>query len=132
MNSILASALRKKQNIIESGKTIYDPIAMGDHEYWLTSSEFTELLNHELRGNCSLNGLPLRTRSKRMKELVCATLGYPVPTVFAKAQPRFTGQMFDTYGQKANNLQVWNEELYPERRYVLIKLSESDVIECVK
>jgi hypothetical protein len=40
--------------------------------------------------------------------------------------------MFDTYGQKANNLQIWNEGLSPARRYVLIGISDSDLITGVK
>jgi len=40
--------------------------------------------------------------------------------------------MFDTYVQKSNNLQVWNEKLSASRRYVLIRVSDSDVITRVK
>jgi hypothetical protein len=67
-----------------------------------------------------------------VKTAVCKALGYPVPKSFAKTQPRFPGQMFDTYTQKSNNLQVWNEELTPARRYVIIRISNDDVIERVK
>jgi hypothetical protein len=40
--------------------------------------------------------------------------------------------MFDIYTQKSNNLQIWNEELAPTRRYVIIRISANDVIERVK
>ena len=40
--------------------------------------------------------------------------------------------MFDTYSQKSNNLQVWNEELAPTRRYVIIRISGRHVIDRVK
>jgi len=40
--------------------------------------------------------------------------------------------MFDTYVQKSNNLQVWNEELSVTRRYVLVRVSNADVIARVK
>ena len=40
--------------------------------------------------------------------------------------------MFDTYVQKSNNLQVWNEELSATRRYVIIRVSEDDLITRVK
>src|SRR5690606_6578278 len=82
--------------------------------------------------NLSLAGLPLRTRSKVVKTRVCEVLGYPVPASFQKTQPRFPGQLFDTYTQKSNNLQVWNEELSPTRRYVIIRVSDADVIARVK
>jgi hypothetical protein len=85
------------------------------------------LLNRELQG-ISLRGLALRTRSKFVKERVCHALGYPVPRSFEKAQPRFPGQDFDTYVQKSNNLQIWNEEVSPTRRYVLIGVSDQDII----
>lgn len=40
--------------------------------------------------------------------------------------------MFDTYVQKSNNLQVWNEELSPTRRYVIIRVNAEDTITRVK
>jgi hypothetical protein len=79
-----------------------------------------------------LAGLPIRTRSKIVKERICQVLGYPVPKSFQKTQPRFSGQDFDTYVQKSNNLQIWNEELSPTRRYVLIRVSEDNIISKVR
>ena len=40
--------------------------------------------------------------------------------------------MFDTYAQKSNNLQVWNEELSPTCRYVILHLDNDDQISRVK
>lgn len=116
-----AKALRK------SGLTIYDEIEIGDPTLWIPSPELEELLHKELQG-VSLAGLALRTRSKVTKEHICKTLGYPVPASFKKRQPRFVGQQFDTYVQKSNNLQVWNEELSPTRRYVIIRIDDGGVI----
>lgn len=76
----------------------------------------------------SLAGLPLRTRSKVVKTAVCEALGYPVPSSFKKTQPRFFGQQLDTYAQKALNLQIWNEELSPTRRYAIIQVLEDDSV----
>ena len=111
------------ESLRKSGLTIYDPIEIGDRDLWIPTPILEALLDAELRG-ISLIGLPLRTRSKVVKEHVCRALGYPVPSSFKKSKPRFPGQLFDTYVQKANNLQVWNEELSPARRYVLIRVSE--------
>ena len=119
------------REIARSGLSIYDPIEIGDPLFWIPAPELQELLNRGLQG-ISLAGLPLRTRSKVVKTAVCKALGYPVPSSFAKTQPRFPGQMFDTYTQKSNNLQVWNEELSPTRRYVIIRISADDVVERVK
>lgn len=117
--------------IRESGKNIYDPLGPEDESLWLSNLRLEQVLNESLRG-MSLHGLPLRTRSKTVKEAVCKALGYPVPSSFKKTQPRFPGQNFDTYIQKANNLQVWNEELDASRRYVLIRVSTDDVVERIK
>lgn len=117
--------------IARSGLTIYDPIEIGDPELWIPTPELQALLDRGLRG-ISLAKLPLRTRSKIVKENVCRILGYPVPPSFKRTKPRFPGQAFDTYAQKSNNLQVWNEELAPARRYVIIRVSADDVITRVK
>lgn len=117
--------------IARSGLTIYDSIEVGNPNLWIPTPELEALLDTGLRG-ISLSGLPLRTRSKILKEHVCRVLGYPIPTSFRKTQPRFPGQIFDTYVQKSNNLQVWNEELAPFRRYVIIRISDDGRIVRVK
>jgi hypothetical protein len=126
-----SSANEKIKNIESSGLSIYDAIETGDNDTWLLSEELSETLNAKLIGE-SFDGLAIRTRSKIAKQLVCKALGYPIPKSFKKTQPRFTGQNFDTYVQKANNLQIWNEELSVERRYVLIRTDENDVVTKVK
>jgi hypothetical protein len=113
------------------GLTIYDPIEIGDRRLWIPAPELQALLDEGLRG-LSLTGLPLRTRSKVVKQRVCQILGYPVPEKFKRTKPRFTGQCFDTYVQKSNNLQVWNEELAPTRRYVLIRVPSENIVTRVK
>jgi hypothetical protein len=117
--------------IAASGLSIYEQIEVGDPKLWIPTPELEKILNEGLCGT-SLDGLALRTRSKVVKELVCKSLGYPIPSNFKKTQPRFVGQAFDTYVQKSNNLQVWNEELSPTRRYVIIRVSDSDLITRVK
>lgn len=117
--------------IKDSGLTIYDAIEIGNPDLWIPTPELEHLLDTAMQG-LSLAGLPLRTRSKVVKEHVCRTLGYPVPTSFKKTQPRFQGQFFDVYVQKSNNLQVWNEELAPSRRYVIIRLNDEDIVVKVK
>lgn len=131
MKPIVERALLKKENIQKAGFTIYEPIKTGDKGFWFTSEELMAILDQELKG-VSLAALPLRTRSKVVKTVVCKALGYPVPEGFKRVQPRFKGQNFDIYIQKSNNLQIWNEELDPKRRYVLIRVSKDDVITKVK
>lgn len=116
-----------KQAISASGKDIYDPIEIGHPELWIPPHHIETLLNEGMSG-LSLAGLPLRTRSKVVKTAVCNALGYPVPRSFKKTQPRFFGQQLDTYAQKALNLQIWNEELSPTRRYAIIQVLEDDTV----
>lgn len=127
----LNSGLIKVNNIKQRNMSVYDHIDIGDSKYWLTSNELTAVLNAKLVG-LSFAGLPIRTRSKRVKEKIAEALGYIVPKTFIKCQPRFTGQLFDTYVQKSNNLQIWNEELDVERRYVIIQTNELDEITVIK
>jgi hypothetical protein len=110
---------------------IYTPIEVGDASFWIPTIDLENLLNQNLIG-LNLNGLALRTRSKTVKAAVCKALGYPTPKSFKKTQPRFFGQQLDIYTQKSNNLQVWNEELSPTRRYAIIRISDQDIVLKVK
>lgn len=115
--------------IRKSGLTIYDSLA--EHPgLFIPNSDLEAILNTGLTGQ-RLNH-PLRTRSKVVKRLVCQSLGYPVPSTFSKSKPRFPGQNFDTYVQKANNLQIWNEDVSPSRRYVIVRLDCEDYITKVR
>ncbi len=131
MNTNYDQTSKYFQNIAENDLSIYNHIEIGDPNLWIPTPVLEKALNDGLNG-MSLQGLPLRTRSKVVKEEICRILGYPVPKSFKKTQPRFPGQMFDTYIQKSNNLQIWNEEISPTRRYVIIKVSFNDVIERIK
>lgn len=122
---------RYVEAIRQSELSIYDSIAVGDPQFWIPTPVLEQLLDEALSG-ISLAGLPLRTRSKVAKQHVCRALGYPVPRSFRKVQPRFPGQCFDTYVQKSNNLQIWNESLAPGRRYVIIGVGQDDVIAKVR
>lgn len=125
MQSVYAS------NIARSGISIYDPIRIGDLSLWIPTNDLEVLLTASLKG-VSLKGLPLRTRSKVIKSKVCEAMGYPVPSSFKKTQPRFPGQNLDIYTQKSRNLQIWNEEISPSRRYAIIAVDENDVVTTVK
>ena len=123
-------AARYVAAIRTSGFTIYDAVEVGSR-LWIPSSELEHLLDAGLSG-MDLAGLPLRTRSKRVKERVCEALGYPTPNAFGRKRPRFPGQQLDIYVQKSNNLQVWNEQLDAIRRYALVRVSGETVIARVK
>ena len=131
MNSYQKHFTQYIDNIKKSGLTIYDSIKVNDPDLWIPTLDLEELLDNKIKG-ISLAGLPLRTRSKIVKEEICQALGYPIPRSFKKVQPRFLGQLFDTYVQKSNNLQIWNEDLSLNRRYVLIRVNKYDEIIKVK
>lgn len=106
----------------QAGLTIYDPINRDD-------SHFYDIKVLEAHLRTKLHGLNLnyanRTRSKVAKEAVARAMGYPVPASFRRSQPRFPGQELDVYVQKSDNLQIWNEEVQPNRRYALIRVDEN-------
>lgn len=104
---------------------------MTNSHLWVPTRDLERILDNALVGR-SLAGIALRTRSRVAKEFVCEALGYPIPKAFRKAQPRFVGQKFDTYVQKSNNLQVWNEQVVPTRRYVIIRVDDSESITRVR
>jgi hypothetical protein len=116
-----------KLAIKASGFDIYSPIEVGDANLWIPKLQLEALLRKGLIGH-DLAGLPNKSRSKVVKQAVCSALGYPVPDSFKKSKPSFLGQQLDTYSLKASNLQIYNEELSPTRRYALIKISEQAII----
>src|SRR5216683_491114 len=111
--------------LAKSGRTIYD-LLHDSPEHFLPSPDLESILQAGLLG-LDLN-YPLRTRSKVLKSKICEILGYPVPSSFKRSKPRFPGQDFDTYVQKSNNLQIWNEEITPTRRYVIIRVDDASKV----
>lgn len=119
------------ERISRSGLTIYDSIPESQRDLLISAEQLERILEDALIGN-DYGDMPLRTRSKAVNQDICRALGYPVPSTFKKTKPRFPGQNFDKYVQKANNLQVWNEELDPNRRYVIIRQNEDGRISRVR
>lgn len=111
--------------IRQLGITIYDPLP--DNSYFIPDLELERILETHFIG-LEIGTLPARTRSKVAKEETCHALGYPTPSSFKKTQPRFPGQDMDVYVQSSNNLQIWNEEVSPERRYALIRPNADGII----
>ncbi len=115
------------RNIKSSSKSIYE----FDKKLYLNNEVLEELLRNGLQGK-SFHGLPLRTRSKAVKSLVCESLGYTIPKSFKRCKPSFPAQDLDIYVQKSNNLQIWNEQIEMDRRYAIVKLSDEDKVVKVK
>jgi hypothetical protein len=125
----LHDALAIREAVAELGFDIYEPLK--EHpEVVYTSAELEALLKHELVGQ--VFDAPIRTRAKLAKQAVAAALGYPVPATLQKTKPRFPGQDLDVYVQQSNNLQVWNEEINPTRRYAVLGLDGSSRVTAVR
>lgn len=120
-----------QRNISESGLTIYEIIDPNNETLYIPTARLQEMIKDAMIG-LSLQDLPLRTRSKIVKQKICECLGYPTPKSFKKTQPRFYGQNFDVYTQKSLNVQIWNEEITPERRYVFLEVNEADIVTNVR
>lgn len=120
-----------QERISRSGLTIYDAIPNNEPSLFIAAEELEQILGDYMIGKRYYN-MPIRTRSKAVNQDICKALGYPVPNSFKKTKPRFPGQNFDKYVQKANNLQVWNEELDPSRRYVILRQNKDGKISSVR
>lgn len=120
-----------QRNIAESGLTIYEIIDPNNETLYIPTEQLQAIIKAAMVG-LSLQGLPLRTRSKIVKQKICECLGYPIPKSFKKTQPRFYGQNFDVYTQKSLNVQIWNEEITPDRRYVFLEVNEDDIVTNVR
>lgn len=120
-----------QERISRSGLSIYDAIPDSQRDLFIPAEKLERILEDFIIGK-AYGDMPLRTRSKAVNQDICKALGYPVPSSFKKTKPRFPGQNFDKYVQKANNLQVWNEELDSTRRYVILRQNEEGKISRVK
>jgi hypothetical protein len=119
VTSLLSGALGIRSAIVAANVDIYASLA--DHpDLVYGQAELEALLRYELTGQMFTG--PIRTRSKLAKHAVCSALGYPVPSSFRRVKPRFPGQDLDVYVQRSDNLQVWNEDLSPTRRYAVIRV----------
>ena len=120
-----SSDVGNDRGIAKSGKSIYDTLH-DRPEYFVPSGDLESILRDGLVG-LDLN-YPLRTRSKVLKSKICEILGYPVPASFKKSKPRFPARTSTPTFRKSNNLQIWNEEISPTRRYVIIHLNKASKV----
>lgn len=127
--NLLAEARAVRDGIAQLGVDLYSEAATADTRYFYTPEHLEALLREELVGRDDLAGLPVRTRAKVAKTLVCETLGYYAPLSFRKVAggPRLPHPAVDVYAQQASNLQIWNEEVDAERRYVILILNEYQI-----
>lgn len=130
VNPLLNSARRRANAVRESGHSIYDSVLLEHPELFFSDGELAALLVDRLLGQ-EVSG-PIRTRSKVAKQVVAEALGYRPPASFKRTNPRFPGQDLDVHVQVSNNLQIWNQDVSPERRHVLIRPDDLGIVRAVK
>jgi hypothetical protein len=110
---------------------LYWPSATADSEFFYEPDGLEVILRDELVGRTDLADLPIRTRAKVAKSIVCEALGYDVPRSFPKMAggPRLPHPAIDVYAQQSSNLQIWNQEVDAERRYVILILTEREIVD---
>ena len=129
-DDILSSAHNRSSAIRNADIDIYKQLIPDQPSLFYPDSELEALVAQQLVGE-KLRG-PIRTRSKLAKELVSKAMGYDPPSSFRRTQPRFPGQDLDVYVQTTDNLQIWNQEVSPERRYVLVRPNRSGLVKAVR
>lgn len=108
---------------------IYEDPANADSGFFYTPDELESLLKTELVGRSDLSGLAVKSRAVIAKRIVCEALGYVAPSSFKRVSPRLPHPAIDVYAQQSNNLQIWNEEIDAERRYVILILDDHEILD---
>lgn len=127
--AVLEDALAIRAAIAEHGFDIYRSLT--DHPKLVYARpELEALLSHELIGRV-FEG-PNKARGKAVKQAVAAALGYPVPASLRRIKPRFPGQDLEVHTQQSRNLQIYNEEVSPTRRYVVVGLNSRSEVTAVR
>ncbi len=129
MSGTFEDALAIRKAIADLGFDIYEPL-MSHPEIVYSTAELETLLEQELLDQ--VFDAPLRTRGKLAKQAVAAALGYPVPETLRRTQPRFPGQDLDVYVQQSDNLQIWNAEVTPTRRYAVLRVDAANRVVAVR
>lgn len=129
MPTALENALEIKALVADLDVDIYDPLT-NHSEAVYTTTELEALLGQALRGQ--VFDAPIRTRAKLAKQAAAEALGYPVPKSLRKTKPRFPGQDLDVFVQQSDNLQIWNDEVSPTRRYAIIGLDADSRVQAVR
>jgi len=125
---LLRRALELRERVAEARPSIYDT-SRRDLVY--DTPALQALLELDVVGQQALGAI--RTRSKRVKQLVCAALGYPDPGTFRKTHPRFPAQDLDVHGQQSNNVQIYNQtDLDPRRRHAVFRIDDEAWITAVR
>lgn len=109
------------QNIQNYNLSIYDPVSPNDNSLFIPIYALEKLISKHLIGY-SLNGLPLRTRSKVVKALICEALGYPIPRHLKKHSHDFLDKTLMFIRKKASMFKFGMKKLMPQDDMFFSKL----------
>lgn len=126
-DNLLREAQKVRAIIQQRGVSVYDLPTNVESDDFFTVVQLEALLKKQLIGRTDLAGLAVRTRSRIAKTLVCEALGYQAPRSFKRVSPRLSHPLIDVYAQQSTNLQIWNEEIDTERRYVILILDDKSI-----
>lgn len=126
----MSDAADRRVAVAAAGISIYETLVPDREDLLYSRQELELLLCAQLHG-CDVPG-ENRTKAKVAKQLVAEALGYPVPESFKRTSPRFPGQDLDVFAQASNNVQIYNQDLDPARRYAILKLDSAARIESVR
>lgn len=129
MHPVLEGALAIRAALTDRGLSIYESLVESPGLVY-SPAEIEALLTHELVGRTF--DAPIRRRAKLAKQAIAEALGYPVPATMQQTKPRFPGQDLDVFVQQSNNLQVWNDEVSPTRRYAILSLDAGCTVRTVR
>jgi hypothetical protein len=126
---MLAQAREVRDHISRLGVDLYNSPATADSQFFYTPDVLEMLLKSELVGRTDLAGWAVKTRAVVAKKIVAEALGYDAPQSFKRVSPRLPHPAIDVYAQQSNNLQIWNEEVDAERRYVILILDDHEILD---
>jgi hypothetical protein len=127
--SPLARARATREAVSALNIDIYEPLTEHPEAVYSTP-ELEAILRDGMVGQRF--DAPIKTRGKLAKQAVAEALGYPVPAALRRTHPRFPGQDLDVYVQQSNNLQVWNAEISPSRRYAVLRVDDKNEVVAVR
>lgn len=113
--------------VAAAGRSIYDPPLPGLQ--WPDA-----LLQARLADR--LSGLrlayALRRRAGVARTEVVAALGYRPPDAWRRVRPRIPAEDLEVVVMKANNVQLWNDDLTAGRRYAFLRVDDLDRVVAVR
>lgn len=125
----LVRARLVRSRITAENIDLYSSPVTARSDLFFSPMQLEVLLKDELVGSTELAEKPVKTRANVAKRIVCEALGYTPPRSFKHVNPRLPHLSADVYAQQANNLQIWNESVDAERRYIILILRDGEIVD---